>query len=118
MQLDALYQHIFSQIQDIDRTSALLACALWSDREFWRTFGTDPILDDAPVLLTVLSSVLVYKKGRIHFLHASLPDFLLDQTRSQGYYLDRTYWCTRLSIECFSRISPVNTSGVCTTSNK
>ena len=106
-QLDALYRHIFSQVDDIDRTSFILA---------WAIFGVDGLypkvqsffgmhLDSVRVLLAELASVVAYEDGRVHFLHLSLPDFLLDQARSQEYYLDKKIWCTRLCIHCFHRIS-------------
>ncbi len=52
------------------------------------------------VALAALASVLTYytDSGTITFLHASLPDFLLDPKRSQVYYIDRATWSTQLSI--------------------
>ena len=41
--------------------------------------------------LADLSSVIRYgdfTDDRVHFLHASLPDFLLDRTRSGQYHVD------------------------------
>ena len=97
-QLDALYQHIFSQVEDIDHTSLIQASPRL--RHF---FGMS--LDNIHVLLADLASILIYEHEEIRFLHASLPDFLLDRTRSQDYYLDKRYWCTRLSAHCFQRVS-------------
>lgn len=106
-ELDALYRYIFSQVQDIDQTSLILAWAIFGRDGLYPTlpvfFGM--CSDSVQVLLGDISSIVVYKRGEIHFLHLSLPDFLLDQTRSQGYYLDKQVWCTRLSIHCFRRIS-------------
>ena len=96
-----------------ETSSMLLACAIWSPYRQPFTFGSEchGMLDDAPVLLAALSSVLYYKDERIHFLHASLPDFLQDQTRSLGYYLDRRYWCMRLSMQCLSTMSSGDCGG-------
>ena len=61
--------------------------------------------DSIFVLLDGLTSILVYKDDNIRFLHASLPDFLLDQSRSQDYYLEKRFWCTQLSIRYLRKIS-------------
>ncbi|KJA20361.1 hypothetical protein HYPSUDRAFT_43257 [Hypholoma sublateritium FD-334 SS-4] len=106
-QLDALYKHIFSEVQNIDHVFLILAWAMFE------TSGYSPRLyefsgmkdDDLCVLLADLTSIIVYENGNIAFLHASLPDFLLDRTRSQDYYLDKKFWCTQLSIHYFCLIS-------------
>ena len=102
-QLDVLYRHILSQIQDADRTFLILAWAIFNpDHSIENGFSSCDIV----VLLADLASVLCYsKEDGFRFLHASLPDFLLDQTRSQEYYLDKKIWCTRLSIYCFCATS-------------
>lgn len=61
--------------------------------------------DDIRVLMADLTSVVIYDDPQFRFLHASLPEFLLDQTRAQRYYLDKKFWCTRFSIRCFQMIS-------------
>lgn len=109
-QLDALYCHIFSRVEDCERTLLLLAAVMFGvvsetvigciRHLFHKTW------DDIPVLLAELSSVVAFKRYKtIGFLHASLPDFLLDQSRSQQYYLNKGVWCTRLSIHCFHQIA-------------
>ncbi|KJA20371.1 hypothetical protein HYPSUDRAFT_43268 [Hypholoma sublateritium FD-334 SS-4] len=103
-QLDALYRHIFSRVEDIDRTLLILACALFSNYRLTTFFALDSIYD-IPVLLVDLSSVLVYEDDTIRFFHASLPDFLLDKTRSQDYFIDKRIWCTLLSLQCLDSIS-------------
>ncbi|KJA20381.1 hypothetical protein HYPSUDRAFT_217069 [Hypholoma sublateritium FD-334 SS-4] len=104
-QLDALYRHIFSRIEDIDRTSLILAWTIFSHWNLRPFIENCSIINDIPVLLADLSSVLVYEEDSIRFLHASLPDFLLDKTRSQGYFLDKRIWCTRISVYWFSKMS-------------
>ncbi|KJA20364.1 hypothetical protein HYPSUDRAFT_203855 [Hypholoma sublateritium FD-334 SS-4] len=104
-QLDALYRHILSHVEDIESTSLILACAVFSSYRLPTVFEADPIIDDIPFLLADLSSVLIYEEDQIRFLHASLPDFLLDKARSQGYFLDKRFWCTRLAVHCFGGIS-------------
>ncbi|KJA13931.1 hypothetical protein HYPSUDRAFT_49507 [Hypholoma sublateritium FD-334 SS-4] len=100
VQLDALYRHIFAQIENITRTSLILAWAIFSNIDIICGFDSE----DIPVLLVDLASILTYENGKIHFLHASLPDFLLSPTRSQRYYLNKRLWCTHLSIICLHRI--------------
>ncbi|KJA22785.1 hypothetical protein HYPSUDRAFT_638364 [Hypholoma sublateritium FD-334 SS-4] len=102
-QLDALYRHIFSQVRDIEGTSRILAWSILSqykDLSFCAEFFE---LQEADVFVALasLKSVIDYEHGPIHFLHASLPDFLLDRTRSQEFYIDRATWSTRLSIRKF-----------------
>ncbi len=95
-QLDALYKHIFSQgVSDFENTSLLLATQLMDN-----SYGMAPDgyfdKDEVHILLVDLASVLTLKSdGFVTFLHASLLDFLLDQTRSQEYYLDKKLYCTR-----------------------
>ncbi len=61
--------------------------------------------DEIYILLVDLVSVLNYDTcTSFTVLHASLPDFLLDQTRSHEYYLDKKLYCTRLSILCLDKI--------------
>ncbi|KJA14255.1 hypothetical protein HYPSUDRAFT_208848 [Hypholoma sublateritium FD-334 SS-4] len=103
-QLDALYQHIFSQVWDFEVTSLVLA---------WAIFTSYPSLSkcaeflgmevaDIYVAMTSLQSVVNFTgDGDIHFLHASLPDFLFDEDRSQEYHISRSTWSTRLSIMAF-----------------
>ncbi len=42
-----------------------------------------------------LAAVVMCHQPTIRFLHPSLPDFLLDPSRSTEYYIDRTEWSTR-----------------------
>lgn len=102
-QLDALYRHIFLQIPDIKNTSRILAWSLFSqykDLPFCAEFFELELVD-IYVALAPLKSVIGYEHGPIHFLHASLPDFLLDRHRAQEFYIDRATWSTTLSIRKF-----------------
>ncbi len=115
-QLDALYQHILSSVQDLDLTTLVLAHLIF-----------DPISDCPPTIadnlgiskemlslvFADLSSVIEVRipvpwgtKPQAHFLHASLPDFLLDPTRSGQYYIERAAWSTRILISIL--LSPDN----------
>ena len=93
-QLDALYRHIFSQVLDIERTMSVLAVAIFT--EFPLLSHVEDMLrvssDDVHVALADLTSVVTCSWGRIKFLHASLPDFLLDRMRAREYFMDRAVW--------------------------
>ncbi len=103
-QLDALYQHILSRVRDLNATSRILAWAILKKREnlsdcaiFFRTS-----IDDIYVALAPLKSVVDHTgDGFIKFLHASLPDFLLDKERSLEYYIDRSTWSNHLAVTAF-----------------
>ncbi len=103
-QLDALYQHIFSQVHDVPHATEILAVAILG---FPITIHICKILDitnyDIEVALADLTSVLSYDTDIITFLHASLPDFLLDKSRSQQYYIDKGLWCEQLAIKFLSK---------------
>ncbi|KJA29529.1 hypothetical protein HYPSUDRAFT_31439 [Hypholoma sublateritium FD-334 SS-4] len=106
-QLDTLYNYIFSRVEDLEVTSFVLAhCIIGS-----------PVLKDVSLNLGMsketvflaladLSSVintdrLVHGYNSVEFLHASLPDFLLDPTRSGQYHINKATWSTRIVMECF-----------------
>ena len=61
--------------------------------------------DDIDVALAELTSVISYDgaTGQITFLHASLPDFLLDHARAQTYYIDKGFWCAQLAVTLLSK---------------
>ncbi len=99
-QLDALYKHIFSQVDDLDRTYHLLAWNMFSEHYSPISFGYFDQHEILALSIDLTSVLTCAAHGRITFLHASLPDFLLDQTRSQEYYLDKSLWCTHISISC------------------
>ncbi len=108
-QLDALYKHIFSQVNDFERTSFLLAWKIFVN-SFPSEIGCfSP--NEVSALLVDLASILKYEAGRITFRHASLPDFLLDQKRSEEYYFDKQLWCTKLSICCLRGGTGLNEGG-------
>ena len=103
-QLDALYRHIFSQVQNITRVTGILAVAIFGFSEAQHIRKMFGILDnDIEIALVDLASVVSYDTDEITFLHASLPDFLLDQSRSQQYYIDKGLWCEKLAIKYLSK---------------
>ncbi|KJA20306.1 hypothetical protein HYPSUDRAFT_815991 [Hypholoma sublateritium FD-334 SS-4] len=103
-QLDALYRHIFSEVHDITHVTAILAVVILS--KFLYRGHICAMLDiadnDITVALADLTSVVSDAGVQISFLHASLPDFLLDQSRAQQYYIDKGVWCERFAVKCLS----------------
>ena len=108
-QLDALYRHIFSQVHDINCVTEILAVTiLGGSFTGYICDVVDFTDDDIAVALGDLTSVVSYDEDEITFLHASLPDFLLDQSRAQQYYIDKGLWCEQLAIKFLS----METSGM------
>ncbi|KJA20352.1 hypothetical protein HYPSUDRAFT_167075 [Hypholoma sublateritium FD-334 SS-4] len=108
-ELDALYRHIFSQVRDIARTTLILVYFILGNATLRRCAEVLDISQaDIHIALADLTSVVSVsstKNGEIRFLHASLPDFLLDRARSQEFYIDRAYWSTQLSIGFFDKVA-------------
>ena len=91
-QLDALYCYIFSQVDNIATTFIILAYVIFGNAnsltsilEFFELGITD-----LQSILAPLASVLVcdLDNWRIVFHHASLPDYLQDNARSQKYCIN------------------------------
>ncbi len=124
-QLDALYRHILSQVVDIEAAFLLLAYAIFARPPRARVYEGLPALpigfgtmttDEINVALAALTPVLTYDSARemIIFLHASLPDFLVDQDRSQDYHLDKATWSAKISIlliRCMMEEVPIKLEG-------
>ncbi|KJA20320.1 hypothetical protein HYPSUDRAFT_816183 [Hypholoma sublateritium FD-334 SS-4] len=104
-QLDALYCHIFSQVHDSSHVTAILAAAILSVTPFKPHICDllDISADDIAVALADLTSVVSDTRKEISFLHASLPDFLLDQSRAQQYYIDKGVWCEQFAVTYLSK---------------
>ncbi|KAF5318671.1 hypothetical protein D9619_010912 [Psilocybe cf. subviscida] len=100
-ELDALYTHIFSSVDDIDRVLDIICFEIIFQPEL----PADSIehilrldMGDVDILLCDLASVIGFKtdsKGRrrLKILHASLADYLLDSARSKEYFIDATRCC-------------------------
>lgn len=100
-QIDELYRHIFSQVQDIESTLTTLAPSALCPGLF-QVCATAALLnkeeDEVHVALADLTSIIEIKKENIEFLHASLSDFLVDPLRSGAYCISTPRWYTYLSI--------------------
>ncbi|KAF5310262.1 hypothetical protein D9619_010173 [Psilocybe cf. subviscida] len=97
-QLDALYIHIFSEVQDLKLTQTVLVLALWGIvnvqyAEIYLGMGRGSV----ELALAGLASIVGVSQGTIKFLHASLPDFLKNRHRSTQYYINDRGWAPELA---------------------
>ncbi|KJA20657.1 hypothetical protein HYPSUDRAFT_42975 [Hypholoma sublateritium FD-334 SS-4] len=107
-QLDALYRHIFAQVDDLPTVLDLLAYTIFVPNQYrapqWEYSLLELTEDDVHTVLAPLTSVLILDPEHgISFRHASLPDFLRDEKRSEEYCI-RTL-PTRLSILVLSKLA-------------
>ncbi len=102
-QLDALYQHIFSQVDDLPTTLEFLAYDIFGKPRSLLVALHFFELEESDVksMLLPLASVVLcnIKEQEITFYHASLPDFLCDKARSGAYCINAL--ATPLSIRWF-----------------
>ena len=89
-------------MHDITRVAEILAIVMLND--FPSNSHICDVLGiaahDIDVALVDLTSVVSHDEDldTITFLHASLPDFLLDQSRAQAYYIDRGIYCEQFAV--------------------
>ncbi len=111
-QLDALYRHIFSCVRNIDLVISILAYVILGDDP--NMFSLARLIDvpqsDLDVGLSALSSIITWKTSAyeppsVVFLHASLPDFLLDETRSHDYHINASTWATHFTTLWFQKVA-------------
>ena len=95
-ELDALYMHILTGVEDIDSVSYILSSIILSNpggQMHWRLPQIEEFLSLQPGdvelhLGDVSSLVNVGPDQTIHILHASLTDFLLDPARSNEFWIN------------------------------
>ncbi len=104
-ELDALYRHIFSEVDDIKTVLRFLAYRIVSSYPSMKKvfYFFDIAEGDAESVLAPLTSVLRYdaELDSIFLNHASLTDFLQDKGRSQYFYISACAWGTELSLLWF-----------------
>jgi hypothetical protein len=110
-ELDALYRHIFTALEDKETVLLILGFWLLSSPWFPRGFCPGDVehffllnRGNIEMLFGDLSSVITISKDNIHILHASLSDFLLDAARSKELYIDFSNIHTRCMHLCFHHI--------------
>jgi len=94
-ELNSLYHHVLSGVRDIDRLRQILGVLLTLDPLGHSIKSTQKIdgfffwqPGEAKACLSQLASIIKCGvDGKISILHASLSDFLLDPSRSHGFYL-------------------------------
>ena len=99
-ELDALYRYVLSSVEDTTTTVQIIATALI------RRYGGDmdaltSVLDLSPADIKLnlidLRSLVEYGTNFLHILHASLGDFLFDESRSQELYIDHRSVHTKIA---------------------
>jgi len=108
-ELDALYTHIFTSVEDRETVLLILGVQLLSSSQY-PEMDAEALEDflllnrgDIEMLLGDLSAVITVsdKYPFIHILHASLRDFLLDAARSKEFYIDLSSIHTACMHLCF-----------------
>jgi hypothetical protein len=106
--LDALYRYMFSKIEAIDRVLEILTFPLrgkesridvieWALASKLQPGGVETSLADLTSIITIpLVEDRSRRSSTIKFLHASLPAFLLDESRSGRYHISSKH-STRLA---------------------
>ncbi|KAF8957130.1 hypothetical protein BDZ97DRAFT_1670457 [Flammula alnicola] len=105
-ELDALYTYIFAQTKKPDTVSHILCILLMSStvKLFTLPGLTIRFIEDllglgegdVELALNHLSSIMEIKSSKINFLHASLPDFLVDETRAGRFYANNDRTCVHV----------------------
>jgi hypothetical protein len=113
-ELDALYRYVLSSVEDTTTTIDIIATAL--TLRFKPTIAAlTGILDLSPsdikLRLIDLGSLVEYEAyGNLNILHASLGDFLFDESRSQELYIDHRSIHTKVA-QAFLRTQYLNSDG-------
>ncbi|KAF8802747.1 hypothetical protein BYT27DRAFT_7111451 [Phlegmacium glaucopus] len=96
-ELDTLYTHVLSSVDNIEITLRILGLSLISQLQLssWRSYNQTKLEilmslspGDIQLYLSNIVSLVNLSGSRVTFLHASLGDFLLDKCRSGPYYID------------------------------
>ena len=112
-ELDALYRHIFTVIEDREIVLGILG--LWllrvSSSRFRRKWPPEDVerffllnRGDLEMLFGDLSSVITISEHFIRVLHATLKDFLVDAARSKEFYIDFSSIHTTCMHLCFQHV--------------
>ena len=102
-ELNSLYNHVLSNVTDIERVKQILGVLIIVNQEGYRTCEYDDICStykmdhlfswlsgETKACLSKLASIIECDtSGDISILHKSLSDFLLDRSRSHQFYLCR-----------------------------
>jgi hypothetical protein len=109
-ELDALYSHIFSSVEDRETILQILGFYLLLPRQTppMRVVDAEVFFHlnrgDIEMLFGDLSSLVTITNNRLYILHASLGDFLIDAARSKEFYIDFSSIHTTCMHLCFQHI--------------
>jgi hypothetical protein len=105
-ELDALYMHILAGVEDIDSVMKILSFLLMSSNAVdFRSPEIEEFLSlkpgDVELYLGDLPSLVnIGPNHQVSILHASLTDFLMDHTRSKGFWINPPARHTALAHLC------------------
>ena len=114
-ELDALYTHILSGVEDIERVLEILGVIFFCNHSGSRKWNLRPPMiekflglqpGDVELYLGDLNS-LIYIEPRwwnIRVLHASLTDFFVDPTRSKIFWINRQARHTAFARQCLQAL--------------
>jgi hypothetical protein len=109
--LDALYQHIFSRVKRLKTVQNVLAFHLITSESHVHNLESlfQLAAGELEVLFTELTALLRCSAdfASMKILHASLPDFLLDESRSGDYYINLNEYRTNLLFLFLERPCPI-----------
>ena len=112
-ELDALYTHIFTAVEDTETVLLILGFYLLPELNFSPSMDIGDLehffilnRGDIEILFGDLSALVIISdvKPYIHLLHASLGDFLRDPARSKEFYIDLSNIHTTCMYLCFRHI--------------
>jgi len=116
-ELDSLYRYILSSVEDTTTTVQIVATAL-TLRYGASIARVSPILGLSPrdikLYLIDLGSLVEYENSSLNVLHASLGDFLFDESRSKELFIDHRSIHTKI-VQAFLResLNPYGARFIC-----
>jgi hypothetical protein len=114
-ELDALYTHILSGMEDIEYVLEILSVVFFCDHNYTKREWNlrPPIIEkflclqpgDVELYLGDLNSlVTIESEQKIRVLHASLTDFFVDPTRSKTFWINRQARHTAFARRCLQLV--------------
>ncbi|KJA24184.1 hypothetical protein HYPSUDRAFT_214655 [Hypholoma sublateritium FD-334 SS-4] len=105
--LDSMYHYIFSQLKDLPQAMLLVSFVILAEIVSIPVMSSffDISIPSIRTTLGGLASVINCQEDNLVLLHASLPDFLLDEARSGAYHINPKEWKARLCIISLRRFA-------------
>ncbi|KAF8815033.1 hypothetical protein BYT27DRAFT_7201133 [Phlegmacium glaucopus] len=123
-ELDALYSHILSRVDDLSSTLKIFGFLFFRDWAYVKPvtpyFVADLLgldAEDVHLCLSQLHSILYIPPPQasglsIEVIHASLQDFLVDALRSGRYYVDQEAFHTDLAQQCLRKVNTLSINAI------